>query len=470
MAYTKIWAVHGGLESVGESIGYAANPKKTTEIVDNATNGAVNSGKTESYSRDELEAMEDIIIRDSLKHKVMSPKAVRKYVSSINCAVVTARDEMVATKKQYAKIDGIQVFHGIQSFVPGEVSPEAAHEIGVKLAEKLWGERFQVVVTTHLDQKHIHNHFIVNSVSFIDGNKFNEDRAFYYGAMRKQSDALCREYGLSVINTDKKREKEAAMHRSAWQAVKDGKPHINSFIKDDVYEVIKESVSFKQFAFKMNKKGYDVKNGKHLAVRPKGRKNFVRLDSWFGDEYSRETINQKILLNYSGYSGFGEAAKEVVLCAEGNIRSQRIVTGIGVLYAGYRYRITSKNAAFIFKEDIRKMDEFSEQQRFIGKHRIKDETDLIRVKSEYTSRLKDLEDARNGLRAGLRRLPDGEMKETLRSRISKITKEMRYVRKNIKTCESIKENTEEMRRKIKAAKMEQEAGKCQDRNRKDIRR
>ncbi len=439
MAITKIWARHGGLKAVGEVLDYAEKNEKTREMIDGLTS-------------EELQAMEDLIIDDSVKKGIMSTKAVREYVSSINCSVVTARDEMVAAKKRWGKTDGIEIFHGIQSFAPGEVSPEIAHEIGVKLANELWGDRFQVIVTTHLDQKHIHNHFVLNSVSFMDGYKFY-DTPETYRRMRRESDELCRQYGLSVIDN---REKDAAMHRAAWMAVKEGKPHINSFIKADVDEVIKGSVTYKQFVFKMNKKGYDVKNGKHLAVRPKGRKKFVRLDSWFGSDYSTEMINNKILLNYSGYSGPGAVAKEVVLCAKGNISSQRIVTGIGVLYAGYRYRVTSRNAAFIFKQDIRKMDEFSVQQRFIGKHKIKNETDLQRVKLEYKSKLDELESIRNDLRAELRRLPDGEAKEAVRNQISEITKEMRYVRKNIKTCDLIKENTEEMRRKIRAANEDKE--------------
>ncbi|WP_178095770.1 relaxase/mobilization nuclease domain-containing protein, partial [Pseudomonas sp. Kh7] len=87
--------------------------------------------------------------------------------SALNCSVETAEEEMVLTKKRFNKTGGILGFHAFQSFKEGEVSPEIAHEIGVKLAEEMWGDRFEVVISTHLNTKHYHNHFVINSVSFL---------------------------------------------------------------------------------------------------------------------------------------------------------------------------------------------------------------------------------------------------------------------------------------------------------------
>ena len=88
---------------------------------------------------------------------MMADCAVVPYVSGINLSPNIARDQMVMTKLQFGKTDKILAYHGYQSFLPGEVTPDIAHEIGVKLAERLWGDRFQVLVTTHLDHEHIHN-------------------------------------------------------------------------------------------------------------------------------------------------------------------------------------------------------------------------------------------------------------------------------------------------------------------------
>ena len=110
----------------------------------------------------------------------------------------TSYQEMINVKKQFFKTDGIQCFHAVQSFVKGEITPEQAHEIGMKLAEELWGDKFQVVVTTHLNTNHIHNHIVLNSVSFEDGLKYYDNHT-NYAKMRHISDELCKEYGLSVI-------------------------------------------------------------------------------------------------------------------------------------------------------------------------------------------------------------------------------------------------------------------------------
>ena len=95
------------------------------------------------------------------------------YISGINCSPDFIYEEMKTTKERFNKTNGILAFHGYQSFVAGEVTPEVAHEIGLKLANEMWGDKYEVLVSTHLNTNHIHNHFVINSVSFIDGKKYN---------------------------------------------------------------------------------------------------------------------------------------------------------------------------------------------------------------------------------------------------------------------------------------------------------
>ena len=120
------------------------------------------------------------------------------FVSGINCEKETAYQEMIETKKKFGKEKGVLAFHAFQSFKEGEVTPEQAHEIGVKLAEELWGDEFEVLVSTHLNTDNLHNHFVLNSVSFVNGRKYRDTRRTY-ALMRKTSDDLCREYNLSVL-------------------------------------------------------------------------------------------------------------------------------------------------------------------------------------------------------------------------------------------------------------------------------
>jgi hypothetical protein len=180
MATTAIWDVRGWL---GQVVHYVENPKKTENP--NFTNADIQG------------------LRDVMNYTMQDYKTEQQfYVSGINCMAETARQEMLMVKKQFGKESGIVAFHGYMSFAPCEVTPDLAHELGMKLAQELWGDRFQVIVATHLDKKHIHSHFVLNSISFIDGKRYNDSKGTY-NLMKQTSDHLCREYGLSIIEHPK---------------------------------------------------------------------------------------------------------------------------------------------------------------------------------------------------------------------------------------------------------------------------
>ena len=177
MATTGIWKIEKRLDHV---IDYITNPKKTTK---------------DSSAYQELHNLSDY---NNLKYETEE----ECYVSALNCSTHRAYKDMMLTKELYGKKDGILGYHSFQSFKEGEITPTQAHLIGVKLAEQLWGDRFEVIVSTHINCKHIHNHFVINSVSFKDGKKYHDSRESY-ALLRQTSDSLCEEYGLSVVK-DKK--------------------------------------------------------------------------------------------------------------------------------------------------------------------------------------------------------------------------------------------------------------------------
>ena len=216
----------------------------------------------------------------------------RRYVSGVNCCPATALEEMRAVKRQFGKENGTLAYHGYQSFAEGEVTPETAHEIGVKLAEKLWGEKYQVVVATHLDrQSHLHNHFLVNTVSFADGKKYHRTQQDYR-EMQRLSDELCREYRLSVVENP---QPGKSKHYGEWKAEQEQRPTWRGLVKADVDAVIRQSMTERQFFDNLRKMGYAVKFGKDISVRPPGKERFVRLARNFGETYTLEGIRQRIL-------------------------------------------------------------------------------------------------------------------------------------------------------------------------------
>ena len=183
-------------------------------------------------------------------------------------------------------------YHGYQSFAPGEATPELAHEIGLALAKKLWGEKYQVLVATHLDKAHhLHNHFVVNTVSFVDGIKYYRSEKDYF-AMQRESDRLCREYGLSVIENPPAR-KIQALRGMAGRAGRP--PHLPFPYQSRCGRAIRQSMTERQFFYHLRQMGYDIKVGKDITVRPYDRPHGRKLARNFGEGYSLENIRRRIL-------------------------------------------------------------------------------------------------------------------------------------------------------------------------------
>ena len=180
MAVTKIWKINGW---IGDCLLYIENPNKTQNPL------VIGDPK---LKEEEYQSLIDVIEYAEDGNKTV--RDTERFVSGVNCDAETARQEMILAKNAFDKNDGICAYHAIQSFAPGEVTPETAHEIGIRLAKEMWGERYQVLVATHLDHEHIHNHFVINSVSFLDGKRLWKEKNYWQ--MRTVSDALCREYGL----------------------------------------------------------------------------------------------------------------------------------------------------------------------------------------------------------------------------------------------------------------------------------
>lgn len=436
MATTAIWDVKDRLDRV---INYAVNPDKT-ENTDFQSAGLQNVLDYTQAGR-------------KTEHQF--------YVTGINCDSAIACEQMRRTKLQFQKTDGILAFHGYQAFAPGETDPETAHVLGVKLAQELWGERFEVVVSTHLDKRHLHNHFVLNSVSFMDGKRYYDNKATY-ALIRKVSDRLCREYSLSVIENPVHGK---SRHYAEWQADQEGKPTWRGLIRDDVDKAVNASMTFSQFITTLRKQGYEIKTGvKYMAVRPSGKERFVRLKT-LGDDYTEELIKQRILHNRNprGLVPLAEPPPKRSIKGHYNPRKVKKLTGLRALYFYYLYRmgILPKHRAsyqrthFLLREDIRHMDALIDQTRFLCKYRIGTKEQLSAHQFRLEQKMADLYTARKSLYNQVRRCGDEQQKAGYRDQIAGITKELSRLRKEVKLCTGILARSDEMKEKLHRVKQEE---------------
>ena len=314
----------------------------------------------------------------------------RQLVSGLNCTPDRAVHEMQAVKALFYRENGTLAYHGYQSFKEGEVTPEAAHEIGKKLAEELWGDRFQVIVATHVDkQSHLHNHFVINTVSYVDGKKFHRTRQDYL-RMRNTSDRLCREYGLSVIKDPIGKGDCYNM----WMAEKNGKPTYRSIIRADIDRAVRASLTEAEFFARLRKAGYEFRFysdlGKELerpSLKPKGAERFFRFDR-LGEDYSLEEIRGRILENTSRSGPFPEEELQAARKYRNSHPPHTKAKGIAALYYYYCYqlKIIVKYPAAVrtisasMRADILKLEKLDEEVRFLAVNRIETEEDLLEYK------------------------------------------------------------------------------------------
>jgi hypothetical protein len=389
------------------------------------------------------------------------------FVSSLNCDLESARDDMVLTKKQYGKTGGIQAFHGIQSFKPFEATPDMAHEIGIKLAQELWGDRFEVVIATHVNKNHLHNHFVLNSVSFADGMKFY-DNLETYAKMRKASDRLCAEYGLDVIKNPKR---DKSKHYAEWNAEKEGRATWRSLIKADIDEAIAQSMTENHFVMNMQKRGYQVRLGKHISIIPPGRGKALRLETKFGEAYSRQGIISQMRGRRPTLPEPTSKRASKKMPFRGNIKQAKKLTGFRALYVHYLYLLGKipksrpkplTKVNYIYRQDLLKIDKISNEIKLLSRNQIDTKEQLFSFKAELSERMELYTAARADLRNQLRREKSEPEKAEIKNKISILSKGLGEARKEVKLCDDIAERTE-------AIKMKCQRG-SQERNDKNISR
>ena len=209
-------------------------------------------------------------------------------ISSFGCSYETADIEFGYTLSQALNKGNNLAFHLIQSFAPGEVDYEKAHEIGKQLADAVTKGQHEYVVTTHIDKGHIHNHIIFCAVNFVDHHKYNSNKRSYYG-IRNMSDKLCRENGLSVVVPGKGSKGKSY---AEYQAEKTGTSWKGK-LKIAVDALIPQVSSFEELLQRLQAAGYEIKPGKYVSCRAPGQERFTRLKT-LGADYTEEAIRERI--------------------------------------------------------------------------------------------------------------------------------------------------------------------------------
>lgn len=427
MATCKIWSRK---EDIGQLIDYDENPDKTSlernveylkTLVDYTTNGF----KT---SEGEL-------------------------VSGINCSPKNAKEEMLTALQINPRGRPLVnvAYHAVQSFLPGEVTPEQCHQIGVELAEKLWGDKFMVLVSTHLDKDHLHNHFCICAVSPFDGKRFNNEGKTKY-IMRDESDKLCRKYGLSVITSP-------SGYRYAnygeWRAAKlKGEATHRIMLYRDIERVIDHSISMDEFYANMRKLGYRIIiRGNSVSVGYTSWERNIRLNK-DKNGYSLEEIRQRIYTGVKTKPTF-YPYRSITMNYKGRFyqphKSKLPSLGFVALYYRYCYALgvfaykkhQSYHTPTGLRTEINRMNVLFDEMSLLTKNKITTADELDYFRSELENKKLILMENRQTLRNSKTKVHTDEQRSELKTEISQYTSQIRKVTRQIKLCDDIKSNSQQ---------------------------
>ena len=181
----------------------------------------------------------------------------RRLVSGWNCTARSVYDEMRLTKKRFDKTDGRQYYHFVQSFdKQDDLSPQEVHAMGLELAQREF-PNFEVLVATHVDTEHFHNHLVVNSVSFQDGKKLHQSAADLQ-AHRIANDEICAAHGLEILPPPQKQVKQKRMGTREYRSAVKGESW-KFRLMNTIDQCMKYAATREEFISLMKSEGYEVR-------------------------------------------------------------------------------------------------------------------------------------------------------------------------------------------------------------------
>ena len=394
------------------------------------------------YVRDKSKTAKPTSLEEAVDYALNRDKTESDcFETGLSCVCESAFEDMRDTVQRWHKTDGVQGYHLVQSFAEGEVTPELAHQIGVELADQLLGGRYQAVVTTHLNTRHVHNHIVWCAVALDNGRKYHSNAKSYYTEVRAKSDALCCQYGLSVIETP---ESERGKRQYAkWKAEANGQPTWRTAIRMDVDEAITMALTWRQFLALLEQKGYEVRMGrKYPTLRPPGKDRFVRFKT-LGKSYTPEAIRRRILYPKRPFTPPTVWHGRL----HGTHRKARKLTGLRALYYRYLYELGAlprkpQRPSYTVRQDIRNLDKRIRQMEFLSRHGIDTLAQLDAYRQEQEKAVGDL-------LAERRRLHRTEQSDEVKTRLEQIKQALKPLRRDIRLCRKIAEQSVQMRERLK---------------------
>lgn len=441
MATTRFWKIEGTGKNLSNVINYVNNPEKVEpgeclelnllHLLDYATN----EEKTEKSA----------------------------YVTGINCSVQNSFNEFMTVKEQFGKTGGILAYHGYMSFAEGEVTPDEAHKIGVEFAEKNF-PGFQVVVATHLNTDNLHNHFVVNSVSFENGKRIHDEVSWF--KFHKLADRICAEHKKSVIRNPKR----SSVPQYYKREERAGRNESYNILREVIDNAIISSRTLKELRAELSRMGYRYNlspNRKYWTVTPLNHERGIRLYH-LGEEYTNAAIERRLAENRRKHPVIKPAATGSIV----GIVIKRYTEKPGMILSLYRYYMylinsyknTGRKAYRIphaVRQEVNKINVFSEETKYLEKNNITLLSELLGRKKELLSEMKVKMSEREELRNELRR-KDNENPEITKDKISKVTEEISGLRKEIRICENIEKRSVRMEENLR-----EEENKEQETERKD---
>ena len=429
MAVTGFWPVFKDLKA---TLDYADNPDKTTDT---------------EYLDEDLYAAPRYVENDNKTDRQV-------FVGGINCSRQNAYAEMIAVQRRFGLRGKVVGYHGIQSFREGEVTPEQAFEIGKEAARRMWGDKYQVLVTVHLNTDNVHCHFVVNPVSFKDGAKF-KNKIGDHKELRKISDEICREHELSVLENSefysKSKKKKYWVHKAGRKTHRD-------YLREDVEYCLSFATSPREFESQLYALGYAL-DPVRFSVKAKHWERAVRLSSiGFSKERVNEQLRQNAENRYQMFTlEYRPPYKPKKFPLEDELRKLAfpiehsydtatvLVDAVFYLVITVIQIVTELADVMLLSPDLRAAEkdlkELVADYHFLKENGIHSVADLQENINENKAQLSDLERERSGISNRIRHPKSPEEQAENKERRKAVSRQMKPVRERLRRAERILEKS-----------------------------